>query len=424
MNHQFEILVHASGPSRGTDDARYRREAQGLLSFKPVNTYQVLDGKRREAQISQRTQTDHWPSLQRDAARQGQRLGPTQEVQNIRQSFHTRVQEATPTRAQHDPHTLQTPAVGNVTALPALPWASIKATPHLLIERTPALPRPRTAPDAAPPSEGPKTLRRTQSDSWQTPPSVIPDSQPSQQPTQNHAASSPVPKRPFQSSSPSPTRNSCPTGKRVRRQSPSSRHHDSPSDPSSDRPTPHAREVLVISSSSQECGRVSSPSSDLPLEIHPAKPNIINTHFTSHLTPVLSSLSTKMPRSRFFTHDYSLRPLDPLERGHWLICISSWPNTLKTKFWTFLAGFIGGGHAGWGVWCIREMVPKSRGDSSGKENETPVEEEVLKVYCWGEVVREIWLGLYAGSDKIIKREGAKWIDAGGKVVVELRRKEM
>ena len=413
MSPHLEILVHVSGPSRGIDDARYREQARGFLDFKPSKRHNILNNSWTHGHIPQDGQR---PSSQPDAAKRDSFAGPTQQLNTLRRRFHTRIQEATPGQAQHALQPLETPKTVNVFASPALPWTSIKETPHLLIERTPALQRPRTAPDAASrPAEVPKPLRRTYSDSWQTPPSVIPDSQPSQHSSQGHATSSPILKRPFQSSSPSPTRDSSLTTKRVRRHSPLQVNNGLDwqliSAPPSSLPLDSFSSSLSKDEEIQETG--------LPLEIHPLKPDISSAKFTSHLTPSLKTLAANLPLSKFFPAQCSLRAIDPLERGHWLISLSSWDDALKTKFWTFLTRFIGGGCAGWGVWCIRELVHQSTGDSSDKENEPPRAEEVVKVYCWGEVVREVWLGLYGGSEKRLRNMGTKWIDAGGDVVVAM-----
>lgn len=59
-------------------------------------------------------------------------------------------------------------------------------------------------------------------------------------------------------------------------------------------------------------------------------------------------------------------------------------------------------------------------DRSDKENQAPQRGEVVKVYCWGEVVGEVWLLLWIGSKREIKGVGAQWVDAGGVAVVIMR----
>ena len=77
------------------------------------------------------------------------------------------------------------------------------------------------------------------------------------------------------------------------------------------------------------------------------------------------------------------------------------------------------GQAGWGTWCVREFVRvRDDGDDGGDEERRV--EEVLKVYCWGEVVGEIWLLLFMASKREVKGVGARWVDAGGVAVVVMK----
>ena len=46
--------------------------------------------------------------------------------------------------------------------------------------------------------------------------------------------------------------------------------------------------------------------------------------------------------------------------------------------------------------------------------------KVCKVYCWGEIVPEIWLLLFMASHRQIKGCGAAWIDAGGEIIVQMK----
>ena len=46
--------------------------------------------------------------------------------------------------------------------------------------------------------------------------------------------------------------------------------------------------------------------------------------------------------------------------------------------------------------------------------------EVAKIYCWGEVVREVWLLLFVASHRKVLGAGAKWIDASGEAVVVIQ----
>ena len=45
---------------------------------------------------------------------------------------------------------------------------------------------------------------------------------------------------------------------------------------------------------------------------------------------------------------------------------------------------------------------------------------MAKIYCWGEIVREVWLLLFIASHRKVIGAGAKWIDAAGEVVVVMQ----
>ncbi len=47
-------------------------------------------------------------------------------------------------------------------------------------------------------------------------------------------------------------------------------------------------------------------------------------------------------------------------------------------------------------------------------------DEVVKVSCWGEVAREVWVFLWIFSSRAVKGVGARWIDASGEAVVVMK----
>lgn len=106
-----------------------------------------------------------------------------------------------------------------------------------------------------------------------------------------------------------------------------------------------------------------------------------------------------------------------------MLPLSKLDPTAIADFWDFLTQFIGEGRAGFGVRAFREMQEKNthEGDSETYDDHTSKQrEEVLTVYCWGEVVGEIWMVLYLGSKRKAKGLGAKWIDASEKVVLVMK----
>ncbi|KAK3172698.1 hypothetical protein OEA41_006022 [Lepraria neglecta] len=430
MTHPIEILIHISGPSRGTDDARYRREALGLLNFEPVERHE-LQGSEESGD-----RNDGKEHIIIRGSLKAQRAEPGQTQSNIRNSWtqhdHTphmhrsgradKPSKALPNAINTPLPQLMTPSITRPTPNSAIQRTTIKETPHLLIARTPALPRPRTAPTQPSNTHATPSLRRTQSDSWQTPPSVIPDSQPMPPSTSlPEISSSPILKRPYLlSSSPSPTRPpDSPLRKRARLQmvsSPPSELHGAAA--AADKaPT---SEEAPTSSAVDPDSTSSSPPALKPnsLEIHPPHPKTSDAHFKTHLTPSLRTLSTKL--LKYYKPHTTTRPLINVERGHWFVRLSTFDSTLLTKFWDFLGKFVGQGQAGFGTRCFREMVDVGNGKETGsdKENHTPgQQEEIAKIYCFGEVVGEIWIVLFLATERRIKGVGAKWIDAAGEAVV-------
>lgn len=59
-------------------------------------------------------------------------------------------------------------------------------------------------------------------------------------------------------------------------------------------------------------------------------------------------------------------------------------------------------------------------DTSVPKPTSSEKEELLKVYCWGEVVAEVWLIMYMGGKRKIKGLGSEWIDARGEAVVVMQ----
>ena len=80
----------------------------------------------------------------------------------------------------------------------------------------------------------------------------------------------------------------------------------------------------------------------------------------------------------------------------------------------------GGDGGGGGGGSDKENLGPVSPRQGGGEREREREREVVRVYCWGEVVGEVWLALFIGSKRKIKGSGARWVDAGGVAVVCMR----
>ncbi|RMX85900.1 hypothetical protein D0869_03475 [Hortaea werneckii] len=153
----------------------------------------------------------------------------------------------------------------------------------------------------------------------------------------------------------------------------------------------------------------------LPLAIYPPEPEAALAKFTTHVTYHLNFLA----ESSFAKDSYKpvsiAREPGRLERGHWLLPssgISVWPVTLQLDFWNFLSQFISSGNGGWGLWCAREIYHGDVQSSLG----------TVRVYCWGEAVKHVYLLLYTASQSKVRKMGLQWVDGEGKIVVQMRGK--
>ncbi|KAK1064597.1 hypothetical protein LTR74_008599 [Friedmanniomyces endolithicus] len=158
----------------------------------------------------------------------------------------------------------------------------------------------------------------------------------------------------------------------------------------------------------------------LPMTIHPPEPTVSLDSFVTHITPALAWLAGEHSVVKDCYHPVSVsRTVRPLERGYWLVNTSTWMQEVQHRFWKFLESQVGSGDAGWGVWCLRE--PDQSGSSLlGKRQDGlgPV-----KVFCWGEIAKHIYLMLYVASNSRVRKAGLQWVDAEERVVVQMRSSE-
>ena len=413
MSSQVEVLVHVSGPSRGPDDARYRKEARAFLDFDvaerhPITTLSSTHDSQINTHSTLLTESD-----QRNTVESTPSLSPSQRIRAIRQLWLAKTNLTTP----NDKAAARGPQ-GNAASRnfihPTSPWTSVKETPRILQERTPAAACSQPALDERPPKRS-SQLRRVQSDSWETPPSVIPDSQPPQEP---QISSSPVHRYTNTLSSSFDEPASSPTAKRARRSSPAPRQalapiHSALTSSQDLRPPEPASSQRTISSQASE--------PTLPQTIVPkTKPTFGNAKFTTHKTKYLRWLAQQPALKLAKIHCSTSRPVDKLERGHWRITLSTWSIGAKVNFWKVLTDLIGAGKAGCigHVYCTWEKAEKAAASSSEKENHSPGNEQVALIYCWGEVILEIFLLIYTASGNEMKTKGlqASWIDAEGNAI--------
>ncbi|KAI2709166.1 hypothetical protein CBS147332_6225 [Penicillium roqueforti] len=420
-----QILVHIAAASTAQDDARYRAQVAAILEFQCATRQPLM-------QMSKSFSND------RDSAHPF--------------SAGAAVHSSVPPTTQHE-------------ASPILREAFRPADTTLPSDQ-------RLIPETD--GAAPRNIISNQLSSLESLISVIPDSQPEIADELVHAEQSRA------ELSPQPQRAPPPKRRRIAPASPDPAQPVLISDsPATDQPAAHHRVISIqnrvpISS----LGSVEGPStpshhmstntttpnpinlSTLPLEIHPPRPPISTASFTTHITPTLSMLTERLNPARIYNPSTQTRPLDPLERGYWLVQLAiedqtherdrdrdpadlplvpspnpkhgttnpnanamlnsnpkenkrSWPSPLFHAFWSFLSDFVGrDGRAGWGVWCILEAATPP----STRSSDTHV---LLKVYAWGEVAMHVYLLLFLASERRVRGMGVQWRDAREEVVIQM-----
>lgn len=142
---------------------------------------------------------------------------------------------------------------------------------------------------------------------------------------------------------------------------------------------------------------------------------------TTFLTVPLANLAAEIGYARFRPASQS-REIRKHERGYWGIDVYDsevgWDDRAREKTWEFLREYIGRGKAGWGVWCVRDREHVGEGGEDGGRK-TGLEGEQWRIYCWGEILSEVYLLLYLASSRRIRSAGACWFDGGGECVVTM-----
>ena len=426
MSQPPEILVHISAPSRLSDDSRYRAQLRGLLGFESVRRHVITAKDKgslsecttREAEEDDydfRCAPDH-PDAEEEED-QADRGSPYLIPRSTR--------SIPPTSSSSNP--------SDHTTTSHVPETTLKAPSHIHIIRTP-FPTLRPDPALHGLSAGiyeTPILPNTDTSSWATLPCIIPDSQPTPPNAKrplDFSSRSPNAKRRLASSSPSPTHTSSPTIKRSRILPPPQPLIPHPLLPPSRSSSP------LPPLTSPPLPPASSPSLFRPstLIIHPPRAPISTQPFHTYLTRDLSALAAQPQLQNYYTAQIrtQTRPLGVQERGHWVVPLGGLGEEERGVLWEFLGRFVGGGKAGWGVWCVLEGVDGGQVGGVGGvwmdglvlEDMEDEQEEVLKVYCWGEIVGEIWNVIFLGTGKKVRGSGTRWVgvqERDGEVVAEV-----
>ena len=178
-----------------------------------------------------------------------------------------------------------------------------------------------------------------------------------------------------------------------------------------------------------------------PSVLRAPSPEVDEAEFTTHKVNLLANASvneTLLPEYQPVT---IARKIQTLERGYWRLPIpEDWDADIRDNFHEYLEQLIREGRAGWGTWVEPVLVKKTTesmniprhevwrdATRTGRSTSRPEPESQkklkgkleLRVWCWGEVVREVWLALYLGGHRFMKGLGMSWIDGEGETVVEM-----
>ncbi|KFY89501.1 hypothetical protein V500_05643 [Pseudogymnoascus sp. VKM F-4518 (FW-2643)] len=185
--------------------------------------------------------------------------------------------------------------------------------------------------------------------------------------------------------------------------------------------------VLAPSSSipSQKRPSTKRHASRIPgsLAIYPLPAPASEEVSTTFLTVQLANLAAEIGYARF-RPVLQIREIRKHERGYWGIDVhdgeGGWDDRAREKTWEFLREYIGRGKAGWGVWCVRDGGHVGEGDEDGRQPQKAGSKgEQWRIYCWGEIVSEVYLLLYLASSRRVRSAGACWFDGGGECVVTM-----
>ncbi|KAI9781921.1 MAG: hypothetical protein M1816_002144 [Peltula sp. TS41687] len=469
----MQILVHISAASGAQDDARYRAQAAGYLTFEKISSSpkDIASSPRqiREPFFAREdlrdfldlAGTDTWAQSGHDVhsssesnsrngelstSRKRPRLSGTMMTPRKRQAI-----VATPLPSTRHVSSSQPTTGGYEHSSPEEEESHVTAAAEFFFPQL-SPPNNRRTNNNNDNNNRPLNIEKTPH-SWQTPPSIVPDSQPSRTSRRTSIRRSiSLPAAPPTPSPHLPNTQAAAAATAITQPAPFPEPHPNPSYeistqnppaslplllvpppppppappptntlPSSPRPTPNPTPPFLKSQSKA----IHPPHAATGL--HPAP-----TSATTLLTPSLLLLDKTLSLEKRFQQRIKrqTRPLAPFERGYWHVDVSSFSAESRARFWSFLQDFVGRGKAGWGVWVDGDGEEEEEEDEEGGQQRGDVMDDGLRVFCWGGIVGHVWLMLWLGSERRIirargvaegggKGEGPRWVDAVGEVVVEM-----
>ena len=414
MTDSIEILVHTAAPSKAKDDERYRRQAQSFLS--------AFSGEPSSHAGLRRTMLAGEDDVVSDS---GNVDLPS--VSHVSQSMYEKPpssanepsQRSASQRSQHgiSSESIQLPPLHTTNRHDSN--KGLRPVANVKVVRTPFFEKYRRESGLTTILETEPRRRSSAPSSQEALTSVVPNSQPSDPALRHRGAIRKAgPLVQDQSDSPSFKRrrlNTFVPETRFQAEAPPAlKSYDAA------KVIPSSQQTATLPSSPLPPGRPSPPIPPTSSFQPPSSPphstttNIRTIHppLPPTDTSLLDSQMTKPLRlaaGQVLGHYQPIaqtRPTHPLERGYWSLRVGgdNWSAADIAKFWEFVSQFVREGRAGWGTWA---------------EVEDWGHEERLKLWCWGEVVKEVWLMLFVGSARKVKGRDGMWIDAEGETVIAM-----
>ena len=132
-----------------------------------------------------------------------------------------------------------------------------------------------------------------------------------------------------------------------------------------------------------------------------------SARFVTHLAPSLRKLAENHSLASCYRPLFILREPGPSERGHWTfkIQIPTWSANATERFWRLLTDFVRSGRA----------PPMTRVDAVSVRSD----KQRVRLYCWGETLKEMWLMVFALSGRRIRGAKSRWVGADGSVAIQM-----
>ena len=168
-----------------------------------------------------------------------------------------------------------------------------------------------------------------------------------------------------------------------------------------------------------------SPESTAPCRTHLSPwPKTGSEQYQTHKVGVFAYIASNTTLCNAYKPRSTKRPIEPLERGYWRLKIPfSWSTKAQDDFWSLLEDMIVQGKCGWGNWIEHADASSTGNPACQKEKKLDLGQgsiAEIKIWCWGEVVREMWLAVLMASRRQTMRLGMVWYDSCENVVVKMR----